>query len=62
MSPSSRAGSAVRAGAGAGDRALRQRAMFYAELEVAKWLLHGTEQRSTEIVDDAVEMLTGHGG
>ena len=44
---------------GAGDRSLRQRAMFYAELEVAKWLLHGTEQRSTEIVDDAVEMLTG---
>lgn len=43
---------------GAGDRGLRQRAMFYAELEVAKWLLHGTEQRSTSIVDDAVEMLT----
>jgi aminoglycoside phosphotransferase (APT) family kinase protein len=43
---------------GAGDRTLRRRARFYAELEVAKWLLHGTEQRSTEIVDDAVEMLT----
>ena len=25
---------------------------------MAKWLLHGTETRSTEIVDDAVEMLT----
>ena len=43
---------------GAGDRQVKQRAMFYAELEVAKWLLHGTEQRSTEIVDDAVGMLT----
>ncbi|HOY81078.1 MAG TPA: macrolide 2'-phosphotransferase, partial [Rhodoglobus sp.] len=40
------------------DRQLRQRATLYAELEVAKWLLHGTETRSTEIVDDAVEMLT----
>jgi macrolide phosphotransferase len=44
---------------GAGDRQVRQRAMFYAELEVAKWLLHGTETRSTEVVDDAVAMLTG---
>jgi aminoglycoside phosphotransferase (APT) family kinase protein len=43
---------------GAGDRQVKQRAMFYAELEVAKWLLHGTETRSTEIVDDAVGMLT----
>lgn len=43
---------------GASDRQLRQRATLYAELEVAKWLLHGTETRSTEIVDDAVEMLT----
>jgi macrolide phosphotransferase len=44
---------------GDGDRQVKQRAMFYAELEVAKWLLHGTETRSTEIVDDAVAMLTG---
>jgi len=44
---------------GLGDRQLRQRAMLYSELEIAKWLLHGTETRSTEIVDDAVEMLTG---
>ena len=43
---------------GAGDRHVKQRAMYYAELEVARWLLHGTEQRSTEIVDDAVGMLT----
>jgi macrolide phosphotransferase len=40
------------------DRQLRQRATLLAELEVARWLLHGTEVRSTEIVDDAVEMLS----
>lgn len=43
---------------GSADRQLRQRATLYAELEIAKWLLHGTETRSTEIVDDAVEMLS----
>lgn len=43
---------------GAGDRHLQRRASLYYELELAKWLLHGTEQRSTEIVDDAVELLT----
>jgi aminoglycoside phosphotransferase (APT) family kinase protein len=42
---------------GSGDRQVRQRAMLYAELEIAKWLLHGTDTRNTEIVDDAVEML-----
>lgn len=41
------------------DRQIKQRAMLYAELEIAKWLLHGTTMRSTEIVDDAVEMLHG---
>jgi hypothetical protein len=41
----------------AGDRQLEKRARLYGELELAKWLLHGTEQRSTEIVDDAVRML-----
>jgi macrolide phosphotransferase len=40
------------------DMRLRQRAALVAELEVARWLLHGTEVRSTEIVDDAVEMLS----
>lgn len=48
---------AYTAARGAGDRLLRQRATLYAELEVARWLLHGTEERSTEIVDDAVLML-----
>jgi macrolide phosphotransferase len=42
---------------GGGDRQVRQRAMLYAELEVAKWLLHGTELRNQEIVDDAVDLL-----
>jgi macrolide phosphotransferase len=40
------------------DRQLRQRATLLAELEVARWLLHGTEVRSTSIVDDAVELLS----
>ncbi|MCU1545630.1 MAG: macrolide 2-phosphotransferase [Homoserinimonas sp.] len=44
---------------GASDRQIKKRAMLYAELEIAKWLLHGTQQRSTEIVDDAVQMLHG---
>ena len=44
---------------GSGDRHIKQRAMLYAELEVAKWLLHGTETRNTEVVDDAVAMLSG---
>lgn len=42
---------------GASDRQVRKRATLYAELEIAKWLLHGTRERSTEIVDDAVGML-----
>ncbi|MET3768657.1 aminoglycoside phosphotransferase (APT) family kinase protein [Marisediminicola sp. UYEF4] len=48
---------AYSAARGSTDRQLRKRAMLYAELEIAQWLLHGTTQRSTEIVDDAVGML-----
>jgi aminoglycoside phosphotransferase (APT) family kinase protein len=44
---------------GSSDRQIRHRSRLYAELEIAKWLLHGTQERSTEIVDDAVEMLRG---
>jgi aminoglycoside phosphotransferase (APT) family kinase protein len=44
---------------GGADRQVRQRAMLYAELELAKWLLHGTELRNTDIVDDAVGLLAG---
>jgi hypothetical protein len=39
------------------DREVGRRAVFAAELELARWLLHGTERRSTDIVDDAVTML-----
>jgi aminoglycoside phosphotransferase (APT) family kinase protein len=44
---------------GAADRQIRQRAVFYSELELARWLLHGTDSRDSEVVDDAVAMLTG---
>ncbi len=44
---------------GSRDRQLGRRARLYAELELAKWLLHGTQERSTEIVDDAVSLLHG---
>ena len=43
---------------GSVDRRLRQRATLHAELEVARWLLHGTAQRDTAIVDDAVRMMS----
>jgi aminoglycoside phosphotransferase (APT) family kinase protein len=44
---------------GGADRQIRQRAMLYAELELAKWLLHGTQIHSEEIVADAVALLAG---
>ena len=44
---------------GSSDRQLGARARLYAELEIAKWLLHGAEERDTAIVDDAVAMLHG---
>jgi aminoglycoside phosphotransferase (APT) family kinase protein len=49
---------AYAAARGTVDRQLRRRAALLGELEVARWLLHGTEVRSTEIVDDAVAMLS----
>ncbi len=42
-----------------GDPRITQRAMLYAELELARWLLHGTISRNQTIVDDAVAMLDG---
>ncbi|MCU1514439.1 MAG: macrolide 2-phosphotransferase [Microbacteriaceae bacterium] len=42
---------------GSKDRQITQRAMLYSEFEIAKWLLHGMQERDTAIVDDAVEML-----
>ncbi len=44
---------------GGADRQLTKRARLYAELEIAKWLLHGTQERDTTIVDDAVRMMQG---
>ena len=41
------------------DPRITQRAMLYAELELARWLLHGTDIRNQTIVDDAVAMLDG---
>lgn len=40
------------------DRRLRQRATLLSELEVARWLLHGTQKRDTAIIDDAVQMMS----
>ena len=36
---------------------LRTRAALYHELEVARWLLHGTESHDQSVIDDAVGML-----
>jgi macrolide phosphotransferase len=44
---------------GIGDRHVRQRAMLHAELDIARWLLHGAERGDASIVDDAKGMLAG---
>jgi macrolide phosphotransferase len=49
---------AYTASRGSLDRTIAQRATLYSELEVARWLLHGTQSRNSEIVDDAVGMLS----
>ena len=41
------------------DTHITQRAMLYAELELARWLLHGASSHDQSIVDDAVAMLDG---
>lgn len=52
--------SAYTASRGGGiDRLLAQRALLYAELELARWLLHGVESHDDAIIDDAVHMLDG---
>jgi macrolide phosphotransferase len=43
---------------GTSDHQLRHRATLYRELDLAKWLLHGTATKNTEVVDDAVGMMT----
>jgi aminoglycoside phosphotransferase (APT) family kinase protein len=41
------------------DRQFSRRAMLYAELEIARWLLHGRQLHDQAIIDDAVGMLDG---
>jgi len=54
------AGTALAAYSGArqgSDQRIAGRALLYAELELVRWLLHGTDTRDEEIVNDAVAML-----
>lgn len=39
------------------DRHLFQRARFWAELDIARWLLHGLETRDDAIVDEATDLI-----
>jgi aminoglycoside phosphotransferase (APT) family kinase protein len=39
------------------DALVRSRARLYAELEFARWLVHGSEQHRRDIVEDAVALL-----
>ena len=43
---------------GGADRQLRRRAALYAELEIARWLVHGATVDDEQILADAEEMLT----
>lgn len=45
------------AGIRGADRQLRRRAMLHAELDVARWLLHGVQAQDDAIVTDAEGML-----
>jgi len=47
----------VSASSRAADDALRVRARLHAELEFARWLVHGDELRRPDIVDDAAGLL-----
>jgi macrolide phosphotransferase len=42
---------------GSSDRQIAQRARLYSELDLAKWLLHGSQARDSSIVDDAVALM-----
>ncbi|MFB2581653.1 phosphotransferase [Herbiconiux sp. P15] len=41
------------------DHQLQKRARLYAELEIARWLLHGVDSRDESIVADGESMLAG---
>jgi hypothetical protein len=47
----------VTAASRATDDAMRVRARLHAELEFARWLVHGEEQRRPDIVEDAAALL-----
>src|SRR5690606_21903598 len=47
----------VAASSRATDDAMRVRARLHAELDFARWLVHGDEQRRPDIVDDAAALL-----
>ncbi|ROQ38428.1 aminoglycoside phosphotransferase (APT) family kinase protein [Frondihabitans sp. PhB188] len=49
---------AYAAARGTSERQLRNRATLYHELDLAKWLLHGTHTKNADVVDDAVEMMS----
>ncbi|WP_240665769.1 phosphotransferase [Agromyces sp. LHK192] len=44
---------------GASDEHLPRRALLYAELELARWLLHGVDSRDESVIADAVSLLDG---
>jgi macrolide phosphotransferase len=39
------------------DRRIFQRARFWAELDIARWLLHGIDHRNEKIVDEATQLI-----
>jgi macrolide phosphotransferase len=39
------------------DQRIFQRARFWAELDIARWLLHGIDIRSEQIVDEATQLI-----
>ncbi|AWB86861.1 macrolide 2'-phosphotransferase [Mycetocola zhujimingii] len=41
------------------DRLISQRSMLHAELELARWLLHGVDTKDQQVIDDAVALLDG---
>ncbi|WP_375388346.1 phosphotransferase [uncultured Amnibacterium sp.] len=42
---------------GGSDPAMARRALLYAELEIARWLLHGVDRGDDGVIGDAVRML-----
>ncbi|MBM7505290.1 phosphotransferase [Agromyces aurantiacus] len=49
----------VTARSGGADAELARRALLHAELELARWLLHGVDTRDDAVVEDAVGLLDG---